>query len=311
MTSLDDIVLVSFGDFASTYSSQRHLKAAVRELACEGITFPITYNSPFFQQLARLAVLVYFKGTVVVQQKEAKGFDYSPAYAASLYVPPKLGNEWVKRKLEPYFSAAPDDSIGVGSDGTSHLNRPLARILHCLEIPTNDEHLTAKDLPTFMTELSIISKSGNAVSRASVSRVLIDMYESFLRVKTTFVKDFYWQFFLPIKESKETASNFRRNMTRFLQSVFPEVKFKELGEPRKREGGSKAEPISYYDSILALGADSVKTLLSNYGSLMDMDDFFTGRPALSDLYVRATKGTVLLTDGTKSSPRVLAGTSLS
>ena len=59
----------------------------------------------------------------------------------------------------------------------------------------------------------------------------------------------------------------------------------KLGEPRKREGGPKNEPTSYYDSILALGTDSVKTLLGKYGSLMDMD--FTGRPALFDFYIKA------------------------
>ena len=284
MVSLDDIVLVSEEDFASTYSSSRSLAAALKGLNDEGITFPIKYNSPFFPQLARLAMLVYFKGTVAVQQNEADGFDYTPSYAAHLYVTPKLGNEWVKRKLQPYFSPANDTLIGVGNSGTSHLNRPLARILHCLEIPTNDEHLVARDLPTFMTDLAVISKSGNAVG-ADVSQTLIDMYESFLRVKTTFAKDFYWEFFLPIKENKETATAFRRNIVWFLQSVFPEVKFRKLGEPRKREGGPKNEPTSYYDSILALGTDSVKTLLGKYGSLMDMD--FTGRPALFDFYIKA------------------------
>ena len=69
MVSLDDIVLVSEEDFASTYSSRHHLKTAVNDLASAGITFPIRYSSPFFRQLSALAVLVYFKGTISIVER--------------------------------------------------------------------------------------------------------------------------------------------------------------------------------------------------------------------------------------------------
>lgn len=299
MVSLDDIVLVSEADFASTYASDRHLLAAVDGLRKSGITFPIKYTSPFFPQLNWLAALVYFKGAVSVNSKVRAGFEYAPTYQANLFAN-AAEKEWINSRIAPYFCYMPEIfRIGVkyvdGSDSDkTHLNRPLARILVLLGIPTAAEDFISPNLPRFMTQLSEFAlKSQEHSSRYYTHRLLLDVYEAFLSIKTTFTHDFYWEFFMPVKIDKEISSGYRRNMISFLQSIIPEVNFRELGkngaEPRERRGGSQKAPLTYYDGFFCLPAEGIRILLSSYARVMDLEHLLNGRPQPLEL-VRASQG---------------------
>ena len=288
MVSLDDIVLVSEEDFASTYSSRYHLKTAVKDLASAGITFPIRYSSPFFRQLSALAVLVYFKGTVSIIEREEDGEELAPTYAAFLYPNNKLDIGFVNRKLFPYFSVSQaNKTVAVGASEKTYLHRPLSRILHCMEIPTNAEHLEAARLPLFMTELAkMYPELGVKDDRVLAYRLLLDMCEDFFNVKTTFNHNFYWEFFLPIKKDLSTARRFRSDIVWFFKQVLPEINFKRLGEPTPRMN-SDGDKILYYKSILALREDSTKALLSNYSGVLDLESVVKLNPKVQEFYVTA------------------------
>ncbi|MBI3036364.1 hypothetical protein HYY73_01210 [Candidatus Woesearchaeota archaeon] len=291
MKPLDEIVLVSEEDFTNTYGSRYHLEAAVRELAACGITFPIKYTSPFFRQLSALAVMVYFKGTLSVVGRDSGFVEYSPTYAVQLFVTNKFGREWVNSKLSPFFSVSEgSNSVSVGNASVSNLNRPLARILYCLEIPTDGEHFTASRLPSFVagfaSMLPHLGENNKAVARA----LLLDFYEVFLRIKTTMANDFYWEFFLPIKKDIATATLFRNNLARVLTAAIPEVQLHKLGVPRPRTRNPALSPIDYYDSMLCIKRDGVEALIANYADAMRLAPLLASKPRLREFYLQSRNG---------------------
>lgn len=291
MKSLDDIVLVSEEDFSSTYVSSRHLDAAVSELAGYGITFPIKHASPFFPQLSRLAMLVYFKGTLLISSKKSEdgNFDYAPSYNVRLFVADKLDLGWVERKLAPYFSVSPStNNVAIGPNKDSLLSRSLARILYCMGIPTPKEHDTAKRLPQFISDLVSFYPILDAQEKEFAYELLLGACEAFFNIKTTFPHDFYWEFFLPVRSGKATAALFRRNVLRLLNTVFPDVDFWKMGEPREKAGGST----SFYDSIIGLRSSEVEKLLENYGRILDLEEVLSRRPSVLDFYLRHKNGRV-------------------
>ncbi len=286
MPSLDDIVLVSEEDFASTYTSRFHLEAAVEELAASGIAFPIKYTSPFFRQLGMVATLVFFKGTLSLSSPSKDGsFDYAQNYTVKIFVADKLSPKWVERKLAHYFSVSlSTDNVAIGQNKKSWLNRSLARILYSMEIPTPEEHSTAKRLPPFLSELVSIYPFLSAEEKGPAYTLLLDACEAFLNIKTNFYfsRDFDWQFFLPAKGDKGTAMLFRENILKLLNTVFPDVNFLRMGPPRKK-GGGVSEAFSY-DSIIGLRQPEVEKLLANYGHLLDLEEVIYHRPSLLDFY---------------------------
>ena len=288
MPSLDDIVLVSEDDFASTYSRQSSLKKAVKRLEATGITFPIKYNSEFFRQLNALAAMVYFKGSLTIASKDNGFVEYAPAYDVKLFVTDKLGHEWVKGKISPYFSvSAESTSVSVGNTSVSNLIRPLAKILYCLEIPTNGQHLTAGSLPSFVTDLALTLPRFSEADEAVARTLLLDFYEVFLRVKTTFANDFYWRFFLPIKENIDAATLFRDNLAMVLGAAIPEVQLHRLGVPRPRTRDPSVSAIDYYDSILGIKREGVKTIIARYADTLCLAPLLASRPRLQEFHLVA------------------------
>lgn len=298
MPSLDDIVIVSEADFASTYTSAYHLKSALEKLAANGITFPIKYTSPFFPQLNRLAILVYFKGTVTVvasKESEDDNFDYAFAHSVKLFVADKLDQIWVERKLAPYFSVSSiTDNVAVGRNRNSWLNRPLARVLYCMEVPTPDEHSTAKRLPPFISDLVSFAPNLEGREGELAHRLLLDACEAFLNIKLNFYfsRDFDWEFFLSGKCNKATATIFRNSILKLLTTVFPGIDFLRMGEPRKKGGGVSIA--SAYDSIIGLRPPEVEKLLNNYGHLLDLEEVLSHRQPLLDFYLAHRDGSTPL-----------------
>ena len=297
MASLDDIVLVSEEDFAGTYSSRHQLKASVKELAASGITFPIRYTSPFFRQLSMVAMLVFLKGTLSLHSKESEGihFDYSQTYAVKIYVADKLSPDWVGRKLSPYFSVSPGtNNVSIGMESKSWLNRPLARILYCMEVPTPEEHSTVKRLPPFISDLVSLSQGLEAHEAKLAHRLLLDACEAFFNIKTNFYfsRDFDWEFFLPGRGDKATAALFRNNILKLLRAAFQEVNFIRLGEPRKKWGGVSSA--FSYESIIGLRSPEVEKLLTNYGRVLDLHEVLSQRQLLSDFYLEHRNSSVHL-----------------
>lgn len=288
MASLDDIVLVSEEDFASTYSNKYFMENAVEELAFAGITFPIKYTSPFFRQLSALAMLVYIKGTISIVDEKKNGEEHAPTYAAQLFVGGKLDRGFVERKLAPYFTVSPANEIRVGLNGINRLNRPLARILHTLEIPTDSEHLEAAQLPTFMTELAAIYTGfRHSDERDLANRLLFDLCEAFFNVKVTFNHNFYWEFFLPVKKDRLTASRFRSDLLWLFRQVFPEITFKRLGKPSQRNGQQDGHSIVYYKSIISLQEEGTRALLSGYAKALDLEGVLRLNPKVNQFYLEA------------------------
>lgn len=288
MASLDDVVLVSEEDFASTYSRHNSLEKAVERLGVTGITFPIKYNSGFFRQLNALAAMVYFKGTLSIVSKDNGFVEYAPTYDVKLFVTDKLGHEWVKGKISPYFSVSEGSaSVSVGNASVSSLTRPLARILYCLEIPTDSQHLTAGRLPSFVRDLALTLPRFSEADRAVARTLLLDFYEVFLRVKTTFANDFYWEFFLPIKKDIATATLFRNNLAKVLTAAIPEVQLDRLGAPRPRTRDPSVSAIDYYDSILCIKREGVKTIIAEYADTLCLAPLLVSRPRLQEFYLAA------------------------
>ena len=233
-------------------------------------------------------MLVYFKGNISIVEREEDGEELAPTYAASLYPNNKLDISFVNRKLFPYFSVSQaNKAVAVGSSEKSYLNRPLARILHRLEIPTNSEHLEAAQLPVFMTELAkMYPELGVTADRALAYRLLIDMCEAFFNVKTTFNHNFYWEFFLPVKKDLPTAKRFRSDIVWFFKQVIPEVSFKRLGEPKPRMNPD-GDSVLYYKSLLALRKGSTLALLRNYSHVLDLESVVRRNPKVHEFYIAA------------------------
>ncbi len=287
MLSLDDIALVSEEDFASTYNDVRRASLAMERLNQHGITFPITYASPFFPQLNRLAVLVYFRGSLVV-----RGVPPELNYAVHLFTNGRVSSDFVEGMIRPYFSAAsnPSDnrvSVCDGNTGNAriNLNRPLARILHCLGIPTDSGHLVSGALPHFLTSLAAsLPELGTCYEAERARSLLFDACKVFLTAKATLVHNFHWEFFLPVKQDEPTAEAFRTDLTCFLEAALPDIQFKKVGGPREREGRPHGRPITYYDSIVALNAKNVRLLISNFAHKVGLESLLGRRPPLTAFY---------------------------